>query len=309
MRHVANGAFSPFPSFATIHHKRFNSYSATDTTQRTGMASPSWRERTRVTAIGNVNKAVVREDSVGHVEFEEESKAGSSSDTSIESSDTDDEIAAARVPLKSTKTQKRKRRATSPSQFGTTLRTLLETNVSTDAPLALKPSIARNQNREKLDVRAKKLLEGEKKEKEETNHIVDVIGGWGGESERALRKTAQRGGSSFAPACYQLTLTVKPVVRLFNVIQQTQAAAAAEKEDAKAHRGSGKPSLDAPSLDSPSKRKKRKAHAETSKPAASTGKTGSFRISLSNVNRGVGVGLGQEDFLNMIKSGGIVSTT
>jgi hypothetical protein len=97
--------------------------------------------------------------------------------------------------LKSSKTQKRKRRATSPSQFGTTLQSLLNTSVTVEAPLALKPSIARQQNREKLDVKAKKLLEGEKKEKEETNHITDVIGGWGGENERALRKTAQRGGA------------------------------------------------------------------------------------------------------------------
>ncbi len=43
-------------------------------------------------------------------------------------------------------------------------------------------------------MKAKKLLEGERKEKEERNHITDVIGGWGGESERTLRKVAQRGG-------------------------------------------------------------------------------------------------------------------
>ena len=33
-----------------------------------------------------------------------------------------------------------------------------------------------------------------KKEKEEKSHLIDVIGGWGGENERALRKVAQRGG-------------------------------------------------------------------------------------------------------------------
>ena len=39
-----------------------------------------------------------------------------------------------------------------------------------------------------------------RKEKEEKGRIKDVIGGWGGESERALRKVAQRGGTSYAPA-------------------------------------------------------------------------------------------------------------
>ena len=123
------------------------------------------------------------------------SDTGSEGEGSGQSSDTEEEIAAARASLKSSKTQKRKRRATSPSQFGATLQSLLGTSVANEVPLALKPSLSRKSNREKLDVKARKLLEGEKKEKEEKNHIVDVIGGWGGESERALRKTAQRGGT------------------------------------------------------------------------------------------------------------------
>ena len=36
------------------------------------------------------------------------------------------------------------------------------------------------------------------------------------------------------------------VVKLFNVIQQTQAASAAAAEEVKAHRGTGKPTLPAP---------------------------------------------------------------
>ena len=33
-------------------------------------------------------------------------------------------------------------------------------------------------------------------EREEKGRVRDVIGGWGAESERALRKVAQRGGES-----------------------------------------------------------------------------------------------------------------
>lgn len=92
------------------------------------------------------------------------------------------------------KTQKRKRRATSPSQFGATLQSLLNTNAPSNLPLALKPSVAKRRADEVLEVKAKRFLDGEKKDKEEKNHISDVIGGWGGESERSLRKVAQRGG-------------------------------------------------------------------------------------------------------------------
>lgn len=111
-----------------------------------------------------------------------------------ESTATEDEISEAQKRLKSKKTQKRKRRATSPSHFGATLQTLLNTTTPTSQPLSLKPSVAKKRNDDILEVKAKKLLEGEKKGKEEKNHITDVIGGWGGESERSLRKVAQRGG-------------------------------------------------------------------------------------------------------------------
>ena len=55
--------------------------------------------------------------------------------------------------------------------------------------------MARKKNDEKLEQRAKKALLFERKEKEDKNHISDVIGGWGAEGERALRKVAQRGGT------------------------------------------------------------------------------------------------------------------
>jgi Rrp15p len=109
---------------------------------------------------------------------------------------TDDEIAEGRL-VKSKKTLKRKHRATEPSNFGATLQSLLKTDAPSGLPLSLKPSAARRHNDEKVELRAKKLLKVEKKSKEEVGRIKDVIGGWGGESERILRKVAQRGGKSW----------------------------------------------------------------------------------------------------------------
>ena len=97
---------------------------------------------------------------------------------------------------KSKKTLKRKRRATDPSSFGVTLNALLSTDAPSSLPLSLKPSTARKRNEGKQELRAKKAQRIEKKEREDKGHISDVIGGWGGENERALRKVAQRGGRS-----------------------------------------------------------------------------------------------------------------
>jgi hypothetical protein len=119
----------------------------------------------------------------------------SSSVNGRQSPDTEDEIAEAR-PAKSKKTLKRKHRATDPSNFGATLQSLLKTNAPSGVPLSLKPSVARRQHDEKLELKAKKLLKGERKSKEEVGRIRDVIGGWGVESERSLRKVAQRGGEN-----------------------------------------------------------------------------------------------------------------
>jgi hypothetical protein len=110
------------------------------------------------------------------------------------SPNTDDEIAGKGI-TKSKKTLKRKRRATEPSRFGATLQFLLDTDAPSAQPLSLKPSVARKRNDEKLELKAKKVLQIEKKEKEDKGRVTDVIGGWGGESERALRKVAQRGGN------------------------------------------------------------------------------------------------------------------
>lgn len=110
--------------------------------------------------------------------------------------DTADEIDNLKK-VKSKNTSKRKIRATAPSKFGTTLQSLLNTNAPSTLPLSLKPSIARKHHDERLEKRARKVLQVEKKELEDKGRIRDVIGGWGVESERGLRKVAQRGGASF----------------------------------------------------------------------------------------------------------------
>jgi len=186
----------------------------------------------------------------------------SSSVNGRQSHDTEDEIAEARF-AKSKKTLKRKHRATDPSNFGATLQTLLKTNAPSGVPLSLKPSVARRQHDEKLELKAKTLLKGERKSKEEVGRIRDVIGGWGVETERSLRKVAQRGGESW-PHHPCVTLTDRlhnknyKVVKLFNAIQQSQANAAAAEKETKNARGSGKPTLSAPSLDKKSKTRKGK---------------------------------------------------
>ncbi|KAG6818016.1 hypothetical protein H0H87_009171 [Tephrocybe sp. NHM501043] len=176
--------------------------------------------------------------------------AGSQDEASIDESGAEDfsqsenELTSDEAILKKQKsrqTSKRKIRATHAANFGATLQSLLNTDAPSTLPLSLKPSIARKKNDEKLESRAKKVLQVEKKEKEDKGRILDVIGGWGGESERALRKVAQRG-----------------VVKLFNVIQQSQASAAAAVEETKAARGSGKPTLPAPIMNSRTQSKKTK---------------------------------------------------
>jgi hypothetical protein len=118
------------------------------------------------------------------------------SESDSNSPDTADEIAGVKW-TKSKKTSKRKIRATKTSQFGSTLQFLLNTDTPSTLPLSLKPSIARKRNDERLELKVKKVLQVEKKEKEDKGRIRDVIGGWGGESERALRKVAQRGGKIY----------------------------------------------------------------------------------------------------------------
>lgn len=121
-----------------------------------------------------------------------------------ESLSTEEEIMEAERQTKSKKTQKRKRRATSPTRFGSTLLSLLDTDTPAPVPFALKPSVEKRRARELSEVKSKKASDLERKEKEEKGHIQDVIGGWGAERERSLRKVAQRGGeyqSTFELMC------------------------------------------------------------------------------------------------------------
>ncbi|KAG6885856.1 hypothetical protein C0993_008819 [Termitomyces sp. T159_Od127] len=132
------------------------------------------------------------EDMVGSQNDASQEELGAESMSDSENQSTSDEVLPKKE--KSRQTSKRKIRATHASNFGATLQSLLETETPSTLPLSLKPSIARRKNDEKLESRAKKVLQIEKKEKEEKGRITDVIGGWGGENERALRKVAQRGG-------------------------------------------------------------------------------------------------------------------
>ncbi|KAG1881574.1 Rrp15p-domain-containing protein [Suillus tomentosus] len=200
-----------------------------------------------------------------------QSTTSASSSEDDDSPDTEAEIADKRI-TKSKKTLKRKRRATEPSQFGATLQGLLDTIAPSDLPLSLKPSIARQKNGAKLELKAHKVIQIEKKEKADKGHIRDVIGGWGGESERSLRKVAQRG-----------------VVKLFNTIQQSQAAAGIAAEQSKGLRGTGKPTLSAPLLDKKPKGKQKAKHKD------------------NIIGRGNPATIGKDDFFDMIRSGGIVS--
>ncbi|KAF8529436.1 Rrp15p-domain-containing protein [Gautieria morchelliformis] len=160
-----------------------------------------------------------------------------------ETTDTETEIAQRRTE-KSRKTMKRKRRATSPSRFGAALESLLSTRGpdGVAAPMSLKPGVGRRQKEEKLERGARKVLAGEKKEREEKGRVKDVIGGWGVEGERALRKVAQRG-----------------VIKLFNAVQQSQAEAEQTSKGAKAQRGKGKATLPAPDPERNDKKKKTKS--------------------------------------------------
>ncbi|RDB28562.1 hypothetical protein Hypma_015610 [Hypsizygus marmoreus] len=200
-----------------------------------------------------------------------EASADSLSGSGDDSPDTADEITGVKKQ-KSRQTSKRKIRATGTSTFGATLQSLLHTDAPSTLPLSLKPSVARKRNDEKLEQKAKKILQVEKKEKEDKGRITDVIGGWGGESERALRKVAQRG-----------------VVKLFNAIQQSQTTAAVVAEEAKATRGTGRPTLPAPAAE---KKTKGKVKAKDKD---------------NLIGRGKESAVDKDDFFDMIRSGGIVS--
>ncbi|EGO21856.1 hypothetical protein SERLADRAFT_397348 [Serpula lacrymans var. lacrymans S7.9] len=118
-----------------------------------------------------------------------------------------------------------------------------------------------------MESKAKKALQMEKKDREDQGRVKDVIGGWGAESERSLRKVAQRG-----------------VVQLFNTIQQSQAAAAADGP--KTSLGSGKQS-----------------HLLSSTKKAAAQNRGKHK----DVVAGKEATVAKNDFYDLIRSGGLVS--
>lgn len=148
---------------------------------------------------------------------------------------------------------------TSPETVSKTTEPASTQSAPDTALLSLKKTSTARKRRaeEKSEAKAAKAQLGERKEREDRNRVTDVIGGWGGESERALRKVAQRGGlckllsvfdvadsDLFFP--YHIRLVV---VKLFNVIQQAQQSTNQATSEASAVRGTGKASLPAPSAD------------------------------------------------------------
>jgi hypothetical protein len=111
--------------------------------------------------------------------------------------DTEDEIVQAQeLGSKSKKTLKRKLRATSPTQFGATLNELLAGQPNADIPLSLPRRLERQREKEKAESSLRKAQGRARRDAEELGRITDIIGGWGVENERSLRKVAQRGGET-----------------------------------------------------------------------------------------------------------------
>jgi hypothetical protein len=93
------------------------------------------------------------------------------------------------------------------------------------------------------------------------------------------------------------------VVKLFNVIQQSQASASAAAEDTKAARGSGKPTLPAPVIaDAKTKKGKKKDNVLG---RAKEGKCAARVIFVLLIILAAAVE--KDEFFDMIRSGGIVS--
>jgi len=140
------------------------------------------------------------------VELEMNNESEESIDESS-GANTEDEMARAQeTGSKSKKTLKRKLRATSPAHFGEILDELLAGQPNGDIPLSLPRRFERQREKEREDIQLRKVQGQAKQDAEELGRITDIIGGWGVENERALRKVAQRG-----------------VIQLFNAIQQTQS--------------------------------------------------------------------------------------
>ena len=218
--------------------------------------------------------------------------------------DTEDEIADAKL-AKSRKTLKRKRRATDAVKFGVTLQSLLSTDAPA-APLSLKPSVAKERKEKKLETKGKHVLQIGKNDKEDKGRITDMIGGWGGESERALRKVAQRGGTHYriTPGSNALVYVIYVVVKLFNAIQQSQTASAAAAQELKSRRGTGKPTLPAPPIHDKEGKGK---HRDNIVGRGREGRPFIVYLRTFVIETLCAATTAQDDFLDIIRSGGVVS--
>lgn len=96
------------------------------------------------------------------------------------------------------------------------------------------------------------------------------------------------------------------VVKLFNAIQQSQASAAVAENELKDSRGSGKPTLPAPSFDKKSKTRKGK-NKDNPLGRGKECKRGCMRHTTMDLHHFCILALDKDNFMDMIRSGGIVS--
>jgi hypothetical protein len=94
------------------------------------------------------------------------------------------------------------------------------------------------------------------------------------------------------------------VVKLFNVIQQSQTSVSAATDKAKANRGTGKPTLAAPVVDS--KRGKGKKDNIIGRGKESESSLYSLPSCIKPLIPFIGT-VDKDDFFNMIRAGGVVS--
>ncbi|TKY90597.1 hypothetical protein EX895_000595 [Sporisorium graminicola] len=178
----------------------------------TARAGPSKRNGTARKGTASQNNDSDPDEAMGNDDEDQVSLEGGDDN---DEPDTEDEIEAAKgAGSKSKKTAKRKRRATSPTSFGTALEGLLgiapstsvdvlelaeeedeaskkgkkkaKTGASTSrseasvpAILSLAPHLRRSAQSTTLSARAARIALEQKRRREERCHVKDVIGGWG----------------------------------------------------------------------------------------------------------------------------------
>jgi hypothetical protein len=97
------------------------------------------------------------------------------------------------------------------------------------------------------------------------------------------------------------------VVKLFNAIQQSQASAAVAEKELKDSRGSGKPTLPAPSFDKKSKTRKGKNKDNPLGRGKECKRACTRHTAKEYLHDFCILALDKDNFMDMIRSGGIVS--